>query len=95
VRLRPGSFTFVDIASNNLIALGDPEGYVHIWDVSAGRFIARQKVCEHPVWPAKFIAEKGYLWAGSNRFAVNSPEKVKLPYTGSRALNPILKPKRR
>lgn len=68
-RLRPDPpCTSVVIASNNLIAMGDQNGVVHIYDVAAGKVIAERKVCEHSIDFLEFSADKGYLWAASNEY---------------------------
>jgi WD40 repeat protein len=68
-RLKPDTpCTCVVIASNNLIAMGDENGDVHIYDVAAGKVIAKRKVCEHSIDFLEFSADKGYLWAASNDY---------------------------
>jgi WD40 repeat protein len=68
-RLQPQyDFNYVGIVSNNLIVMGDVQGYVHIYDVSSGKTIARQKVIEHAVGPVELVLGKGYLWVGSSYY---------------------------
>ncbi len=94
-RLQPvPAFTSVHIASNNLIAMGDDQGDAHIYDVSAGRMIARQRVCEHAVGPVEFVADKGYLWAASSYYDLKDDEPGEIALYHIKGLEPYIEPPR-
>ena len=84
--------TAVQVASNNLVVVGDREGNVQIFDVSAQRVIARHKVLAHGVWPVELAVDKGLLWAASTRFYLEKGEKSEIALYRVGGLEPYVEP---
>lgn len=81
---------FVGIVSNNLVVMGDVQGYVHFYDVSAESMIARHKVIEHAVGPVELVASKGYLWVGSSYYDLKKNEHGEIALYRISGLEPYI-----
>ncbi|MGD9010523.1 MAG: WD40 repeat domain-containing protein [Desulfobacteraceae bacterium] len=88
----PG-ITSVHVASNNLIAMGDRKGDVHIFDVSAARMIAQHKVLAHGVWPLELAVDNGYLWAASISDYSEKGEQGEIALYHVKGLEPYIEPR--
>jgi WD40 repeat protein len=84
--------TAVHVASNNLVVIGDIEGNVQIFDVSAAKVIAKHKVLAHGVWPVELAVDKGFLWAASTRFYLEKGEKSEIALYRVGGLEPYIEP---
>jgi WD40 repeat protein len=84
--------TAVHVASNNLVVIGDIEGNVQIFDVSAAKVIAKHKVLAHGVWPVELAVDKGFLWAASTRFYLEKGEKSEIALYRVGGLKPYIEP---
>lgn len=73
--------------------MGDENGFIHIYDVSAGKIIARRKIFEHTVWPVKLYVNNGFLWAASNYRDSNNNEKGEITLYRIKGLGPYIEPK--
>jgi len=92
-RLQPDpAITSVHIASNNLIVMGDRNGYVNIYDISAGTMIARQKVIEHAAGSIELIADESYLWAASSYYDLKKNDHGEIALYRISGLEPYIEP---
>lgn len=84
--------TAVHAASNNLIVMGDRDGNVQIFDVSAARVIAKHKVLAHGVWPVELAVNNGLLWAAATRFYLEKGERSEIVLYRVGGLEPYIEP---
>lgn len=90
---QPAQLSAVQVASNNLIVMGDVQGNVSIYDVAAGKIITRRKVCKHTIGPIQLSADKGILWAGSSGNDMEEGEKGEIALFRIKGLEPYIEPK--
>lgn len=94
-RLQPEpALDSLEVASANLIAMGDKSGTVRIYDVSAQQMIGKQKVCETSVQHLKLIPEKELLWAGGCCLGKEREEKGEIALYSVKGLATFIEPKK-
>lgn len=86
------ALTTVYVATDNLIAIGDQSGYVHIYDISSGTMIAQWKAIKHAIGSIRLIASKGYLWAGSSYYDLKKDDHGEVALYRINGLGPYIKP---
>jgi WD40 repeat protein len=91
LQIEPG-LTALQVASANLVAIGDKNGFVQIYDVSARRIIGRHKVCETAAQHLRLIPEKGLLWVGGCCLGEENEEKGEIALYRIQGLAPFIQP---
>jgi WD40 repeat protein len=87
----PG-ITSVQVASSNLIVIGDRTGRIHIFDVAAQKVIAQQKVLRHGIYSVELFVDKGLLWAATNDDYLEPGEKGEIALYRVKGLDPYVEP---